>query len=136
MDLTQLVQPGLIREETYTVEDQHSALAVGSGAARVLATPWMIAFMERAAHRLLAERLPEGSSSVGVQVDVRHTAPTPVGNRVQVTVEVTEVNALLVSFAVRLKDDYEVVGEGRHQRVVIDAARFERRVEAKRTTRP
>jgi predicted thioesterase len=131
MDLDGLIQPGMSREETYLVEEQHSALTVGSGSAQVLATPWLIAFAERAAHRLLAGQLPAGSSSVGVLIDIRHSAPTPVGSRVHVKVEVTEINGLWVTFAVRVKDDFEPVGEGCHQRVVIDEARFARRVEAK-----
>ena len=131
MDLTELIQTGLTREETFLVEEQHSALTLGSGSERVLATPWMIAFVERSAHRLLSERLPAGSSSVGVLVDFRHNAPTPVGSNVHVSAEVTRIDGLRVTFTVRVKDDFEVVGEGRHQRVVIDEARFERRVEAK-----
>jgi fluoroacetyl-CoA thioesterase len=131
MDINTLIHPGQIREEEFLVEEEHSALSVGSGSARVLATPWMVAFMERAAHRLLAERLPAGSSSVGVLVDLNHKAPTPVGNSVHVLVEVSEINGQWVTFAVRITDEFELVGEGRHQRVVIDEVRFEGRVAAK-----
>jgi predicted thioesterase len=131
MNINELVHPGESREEVFTVEEEHSALTVGSGSARVLATPWMVAFMERAAHRLLAERLPAGSSSVGVLVEIRHKAPTPVGNSVRVLVEVSEINGLWVTFSFRITDDFELVGEGRHQRVVIDEARFESRIAAK-----
>lgn len=134
MDLASLISEGLIKEEIYLVEEEHSALTVGSGSARVLATPWMVAFLERAAHSLLAERLPAGSSSVGVLVDVRHKAPTPVGKRVRVQVEVSEINGQWVTFTVRITDDFELVGEGRHQRVVIDEERFESRVAAKRSS--
>ena len=63
MDISSLVHPGQTREEAFLVEEEHSALTVGSGSARVLATPWMIAFAERTAYRLLAELLPAGSSS-------------------------------------------------------------------------
>ena len=134
MDISSLVHPGQTREEAFLVEEEHSALTVGSGSARVLATPWMIAFAERTAYRLLAERLPAGSSSVGVLVEISHKAPTPVGNRVRVSAEVSEINGLWVTFKVRILDDYELIGEGRHQRVVIDEARFESRVAAKRPT--
>jgi fluoroacetyl-CoA thioesterase len=131
MEVSELVQPGMQREETFPVEAHHTARHVGSGSARVLATPWMIAFMEQTAHRLLASLLPQGYSSVGVLVDVRHTAPSPVGSLVRVRVEVLAVNGTRVDFAVQAWDQGEEIGAGQHQRVVIDEARFLRRVEAK-----
>lgn len=131
MDIRELIQPGMTREESFEVEDENTAIHVGSGATRVLATPWMIAFMERVSHRLLAERLPSGSSSVGVLVNVRHLAPTPAGSRVRVLTEVQEVEGARVIFQVQAWDEYEKVGEGQHQRMVIDEERFLRRVNAK-----
>ena len=78
MQLTDILQSGMGREELFTVQDEHSAAHVGSGSARVLATPWLIAFMERTARDLLADVLPEGYTSVGIHVDVRHLAPSPI----------------------------------------------------------
>lgn len=132
MDYQKTVRPGLTREETFIVEEQHAARSVGSGGSRVLATPWMIAFMERVAYRLLAEHLGEGDSSVGVLVDVRHLAPTPVGASVRVKVEVEYLKNSQVTFTVAAWDQVEKIGEGSHRRVVIDEERFLRRVEAKR----
>ncbi|HJW91390.1 MAG TPA: thioesterase family protein [Anaerolineales bacterium] len=132
VDLDNLIHPGMNREETFQVEERYAALSVGSGTARVLATPWMITFMERVSHHLLAEHLPEGYSSVGIHVDVRHLAPTPVGMAVRIRSEVSEVNGFQVAFLVQSWDDIELVGEGRHQRMVIEEARFLRRVEKKR----
>jgi fluoroacetyl-CoA thioesterase len=131
MDISELIQPGMKREESFQVEDENTAIQVGSGATRVLATPWMIAFMERVSHRLLVERLPSGSSSVGVLVNVRHLAPTPVGSRVRVLTEVQEVEGARVTFQVQAWDEHEKIGEGQHQRMVIDEERFLRRVNAK-----
>lgn len=132
MDLSEIIQPGVSREETFPVGEENTAIHVGSGSSRVLATPWMIAFMERVSHRLLAERLPEGSSSVGVLVQVEHLAPTPVGGDVRVRSEVQEVQGNRVTFAVEAWDEGEQVGRGLHRRVVIEEARFLRRVNAKR----
>ena len=132
MDLTEILWPGLKEEKTYPVVDEQTAIHVGSGATRVLATPWMIAFMERVSHGLLADRLPEGYSSVGVWINVRHLAPTPVGGTVRVISEIQEIDGLRVSFSVEAWDEQEKVGEGVHQRMVIDEARFLRRVMAKR----
>jgi len=131
MDVTEYVQPGMKKEISFTVEEGHTAVHVGSGSVKVLATPIMIAFMERAARDLLEECLPEGYSSVGVHVDVRHLAPTPLGGAVRVACEVLDVDGRNVAFGVNAWDAQEQVGEGRHQRVVIDIARFLQRAEAK-----
>ena len=131
MEVDDWVQPGMSKEQEYWVEEQFTAVHVGSGSLRVLATPSMIAFMERTARDLLEQILPQGYSSVGVHVDVRHLAPTPMGGHVRVNCEVTGVDGSRVDFRVEVRDETELVGEGLHQRVVIDVARFLRRVEAK-----
>jgi fluoroacetyl-CoA thioesterase len=131
MELAEILQVGMTREEIFSVGSEHSAAHVGSGSARVLATPWMIAFMERTARDLLAEVLPEGYSSVGVHVNVRHLAPSPIGSRVRARVEVAAIEGVKVDFTVGAWDDQELVGEGTHQRVVIEEARFLQRVERK-----
>jgi len=132
MDIEKVIQKGMTREETFQVAEEHAAIHVGSGGSRVLATPWMIAFMERAAHRLLAENLPAGESSVGVLVDIRHLAPTPIGATVRVQVEIVTLDGAQVTFSVQAWDQVEKIGEGRHQRVVINEARFLRRLERKK----
>jgi len=91
----------------------------------------VIAFMESTSHRLLAQRLPAGYSSVGMLVNVRHLAPTPLGSSVRVLSEVLEVDGLRVTFSVQAWDQSKQIGDGQHQRMVIDEARFLRRVEAK-----
>jgi predicted thioesterase len=131
MELTDMVTLGMVREEAFHVDEDKTARHVGSGASRVLASPWLIAFMERVSHRLIAEQLPEGSSSVGVHVDVRHLAPTPVDSQVRVRAEVIKVDGARVTLVVQAWDHVELVGEGTHQRVVIDQERFLRRVNAK-----
>lgn len=131
MNSNQMIQPGMSREEIFPVAEENAARHVGSGSARVLATPWLIAFMERVAHRLLIERLPEGYSSVGVVVNMRHLAPSPIGSNVRVRAEVIEVNGTRVEFDIRAWDETEAVGECQHQRAVIDQARFLRRIESK-----
>jgi len=131
MDLSEFIQPGLVREDSYIVEEDQSAIHVGSGSLRVLATPWMIAFMEKTARLLLGERLPAGYSSVGAHVDVRHLAPSAVGARVRVRAEVLAVDGLKVSFAIQAWDEQEQIGAGQHLRVVIEEERFLRRISAK-----
>ena len=132
MELTDIIKPGMAREETFLVQEDETARHIGSGASRVLASPWLIAFMERVSHRLIAEQLPEEFSSVGVLINVRHVAPTPVGSQVKVRADVTEVDGSRVTLNVQAWDHVELIGEGSHQRIVIDQERFLRRVDAKR----
>jgi fluoroacetyl-CoA thioesterase len=131
MELEQLIKPGMTKEETFLVKEEHSARHVGSGSLRVLATPWMIGFVERVCQKLLAEHLPQGFTSVGVRVDVQHLAPTPVGSLVRVRGEVSSLDGNKVNFQVEAWDEQEKIGTGQHQRVVIDEARFLRRVATK-----
>lgn len=128
MELVEFIQPGMSKEETFCVQDEHSATHVGSGAVRVLATPWMIAFMERVSHRLLMEKLPQGRTSVGAMINVRHLAPTPLGSTIRVRSEITAVEGSKVMFRIQAWDESEQVGEGEHLRVVVDEARFLKRV--------
>ena len=132
MELSELIKPGMIREDSFPITMDNSAIHIGSGSSRVLATPWMIAFMERVSHRLLTCCLPEGYSSVGTHLDVHHLAPTPVGATIRVKAEVLSLDGIRVYFSVEAWDDQEKIGEGQHERVVIDEARFLRRVEKKR----
>lgn len=132
MELSELIRPGMQREESFRVDEDKTAIHVGSGASRVLATPWMIAFMERVSHRLIAQVLPEDSSSVGTVVNVRHLAPSPVGSQVRVRAEVTGIEGQRVTLFVQAWDHVGQVGEGSHERMVIDLARFLRRVESRK----
>ena len=131
MDLSELFHPGMTREDNFEVTLENSAIHLGSGSSRVLATPWMIAYMERVSHRLLTCCLPEGYSSVGIHVDVHHLAPTPVGATIRVRVEVLSLDENRVYFSIEAWDNVEKIGEGHHERVVIEEARFWRRVEKK-----
>jgi fluoroacetyl-CoA thioesterase len=131
MELTATLTPGLTREETFTVEEQHTAYHIGSGDERVLGTPWMISFMERVSNRLVAEHLPEGQISVGIHVDVRHLAATPVNAQVRVRAEVLEMVKNRVKLSVEAWDSEEKIGEGTHTRAVVEKARFMEQVLAK-----
>ena len=131
MDLSSIFQVGMQREEIFIVQEQHSASQVGSGSLRVLATPIMIARIERNSHLLLAERLPPGYSSVGAQIQMRHLAPSPIGSIVRIRSEIQALDGLRVSFIVQAWDQEEEIGVGEHIRFVIEEERFLRRVSAK-----
>jgi fluoroacetyl-CoA thioesterase len=132
MSLDEL-RPGLKGELTEQVTEAVSARHIGSGDLRVYATPAMVALVERASVRLLAPHLAEGESTVGIAIQLRHLAPTPLGKQVTARVEVQAVEGSRVSLTAEVWDEAEKVGEAQHQRVIIDVDRFLRRVEAKRS---
>lgn len=131
MELEKFVHAGMNKQATFQVGEENTAIHVGSGNSKVLATPWMIAFMERTSHQLLAEVLPEGFSSVGVLVNIRHLAPTLVGSTIWVQTQVREIDGARVTFDVQARDHVEKIGEGTHQRFVINEQRFLERAAAK-----
>ena len=107
-----------------TVTERKTASAVASGAVPTFATPAMIALMERASVNAIRRYLDEGQESVGTLVNVTHLAPTPVGRRVQAEAEVTAVDGRKIAFRVRASDPVEMIGEGIHERVLVDRAKF------------
>lgn len=118
---------------TLTVKPEHLADSFKDAMLPpVLATPVMIMIMENAALNALKAYLEPGESAVGTRVDVRHLAPTPVGSRVTGEAEVTKVDGRRIEFAVRASDQQEPIGEGSHERMVVDLARLARRLAAKR----
>lgn len=131
MQINDLITTGIIREETFLVEEQHTAYHIGSGDEKVLGTPWMISFMERVSNRLIGEHLPEGMMSVGIHVDVRHLAATPMNASVRVRTEVLEVIKNRVKLSITAWDSQDKIGEGTHLRAVVDKERFMSRVMAK-----
>jgi len=131
MQVSDLIIPGMSREETFRVEEQHTAYHIGSGDEKVLGTPWMISFMERVSNRLVAENLPRGQMSVGVHVDVRHLAATPMKVEIRVRAEVLEVVKNRVKLSIEAWDNQDKIGDGTHLRAVVEKARFMARVLAK-----
>lgn len=128
MEFMDNISPGISREEIFTVDEEHTAYHIGSGDERVLGTPWMISFMERVSNRLVLEYLPAGYMSVGVRVDVKHLAPTPIGMNVQIRVEILDVTKNRILMNLEAWDQVEKIGEGSHERVVVDKKRFLQRV--------
>src|SRR5579863_5960179 len=125
------IAPGLTGTAEIVVGPEHTAPFVGSGRIAVLATPVMINVIEAASLDAVEHLLPGGHQSLGIHLDVSHVAATPVGLRVSATAEVTRVEGRTVTFNVDARDDYERIGGGTHQRVVVSVARFDERVQRK-----
>jgi fluoroacetyl-CoA thioesterase len=132
LDLSQL-EPGRTGLATLVIGSEHTAAHVGSGRAPVLATPIMIALMEAAAVDCIESALPAGHESLGVRIEVEHSAPMPVGMTVTVSAELTEVSGRTLTFRLVARDDAGAVGKGRHTRVIVDSERFRAKVRAKQT---
>ena len=113
------------------VETRHLASELDSSLAAVLSTPTMVAMMEQAAINAIKPFLDDGESSVGMTIEVSHTAATPPGHRARAEAEVTRVEGRRLDFSVRAFDDVEQIGSGTHRRAVIDAAKFNDRLKTK-----
>ena len=113
------------------VGEEHTAPSIGSGKVRVLATPVMINLIEAAALAAIEHLLPAGYQSLGTHLDVRHLAATPVGMKVRATARVTKVDGRAVSFEVSAHDERDLIGDGLHERVVVNVAKFDQRVQRK-----
>ncbi len=128
------LEPGLINELTMIVAEDDTARASGGGTLPlVLSTPRMISYMERAAHQALLPYLAEGQTSVGTVVNIRHLGATPLGMQVRFRAELLEVDRRRLRFKVEAWDELEKVGEGEHERFIIDQGRFDERLAQKRS---
>lgn len=107
-----------------TVDESHTALAMGSGELPVFATPAMIALIEETCWRSVAESLDEGSGTVGTRLDISHVSATPAGMKVWCESELVQREGRRLEFNVEVYDEAGLVGKGTHERFIIDNARF------------
>ena len=126
------IQPGATGEYQTTVTDEIAINFLGSDAARVLGTPFLIMLIEMTARNAIKPLLEEGFDSVGSDVSIRHLAATPMGMHVTFRAEVIQVEGRRVKFRVEASDEKEKVAEGTHERFVINVGRFVERLLAKR----
>ena len=131
MDLSALISPGTSGRAELVVGEEHTAPRVGSGKVRVLATPVMINLIEAAALAALDRHLPPGYQSLGTLLNVRHIAATPVGMKVYAEVWVSRVENRTVFFSIKVHDEKELIGDGTHERVVVNVEKFDQRVARK-----
>ncbi|MCA1727363.1 MAG: thioesterase [Actinobacteria bacterium] len=116
--------PGLSGEASIDVSEAVTAERVGSGAVPVLATPEVVALVERAAVSALNGALADGSTTVGSRIELDHLAPTPVGGRASARAEVARVEGRSVEFSFEVNDAAGPVARGTHTRIVVDRHRF------------
>ncbi len=121
-----MIEAGLEAERKFRVTEEMLASIVGSGRVDVLSTPSMIALMESVSESIVADKLPGGMISVGTMVCVRHRAPAWLGDEVVVRARLLEVSGRRLKFEVKCLKGEEVIGEGEHERFIVERERFER----------
>lgn len=118
------IQVGMKGEAGMLAEREDTAAEVGSGSLLVFATPCMAALMEGAACEAVASGLDEGETTVGIELNIRHTAATPVGMEVRAEAEVTAVEGKIITLSLKAFDEAGEIGSGTHKRAVVNAQRF------------
>ena len=113
------------------VEEKFTALAMGSGSLKVLATPQMICLMEKAATDLVEKILPTEFTSVGILMNVKHTAPTPVGMKIHADAEIISVEERKIIFEVAAYDEVGEIGRGTHERFIVQREKFQNKADEK-----
>ena len=115
---------GLKYESTTVVSVANTAATLGSGDMDVFATPAMVALMENAAMLAVRDHLPEGSATVGTQISTSHLKASPLGASITASAELIEVDGRRLTFAVKAWDEKGTIGEGEHERFIVDRERF------------
>ena len=122
---------GLTGTAEIVVGTRDTAPHVGSGKVKVLATPVMVGLMEEAALNAVEGLLPPGHQTVGTRLDITHVAATPVGLRVTAGAELLRIDGRRLFFRVWADDESDRIGEGTHERIVVNVARFDERAQRK-----
>lgn len=125
------METGIIGKEELIVNEMNTAEALGSGSLAVFATPAMIALMEKTARLSVAPFLEDGQSTVGTLVNVKHLSASPVGMKITCKTELKEIDRRRLVFHVECSDEAGIIGEGEHERFIIDEAKFMAKTEAK-----
>ena len=126
-----MIETGIKGHKEQIVTPEMSAARVGSGLVDVFATPMLVALVEQTCYESVLPHLGEGQGTVGTLVNVSHLSATPIGKRVWCDSELTEVDRRRLVFSVKAYDEAGLIGEGTHERFVIDTAKFMDKLKAK-----
>lgn len=126
------METGIAGKQTIMVTEDKTAKAMGSGMLPVYATPSMIALMENTAACSVQEHLEEGQGTVGTLINVKHVSATPVGMEVTCETKLVEIDRKRLVFEVKAYDSAGLIGEGTHERFIIDDQKFMERAEGKK----
>ena len=126
-----MLETGIKGEQKVEVVYENTATAVGSGVLEVFATPCMIALMEKTACDSVLPYLEEGNGTVGTEVNVKHLSATPIGMTVRCESELVEVDGRRLVFKVAAFDDAVLIGEGMHERFIVNNEKFQSKTNRK-----
>jgi fluoroacetyl-CoA thioesterase len=129
--MTEQLQAGMLFEKTITVTDALTAKHLAGEVVAVFSTPELVRFVEICALEGVRPFLKSGQDTVGTRVDIRHLAATPVGMRVTARCTLTEVDRRRLSFTFEVHDDLDKIGEGTHERFIIDRDKQQQRLQEK-----
>ena len=115
---------GLHHSEQLVVEHKDTAAVYGSGALEVFATPAMIALMEKTCLVCVCDKIGEGNTTVGIAVNIKHLKASPVGATIRCEAELIEVDRRRLVFEVECFDGETLIGEGIHERFVVNSEKF------------
>lgn len=126
------MEAGITGTQTIVVTEDKTAKVMGSGLLPVYATPAMIALMENTASSSVQKALEEGQGTVGTLINVKHVSATPVGMEVTCETKLVEVDRKRLVFEVKAYDAAGIIGEGIHERFIIDNEKFMEKAEGKK----
>lgn len=126
-----MLKAGIKGSRETIVTEANTAKAVGSGGLMVFATPAMAALMEQTACESVAAELGEGSGTVGTSLSVKHVAASPVGMKIRCESELIQVDGRALTFSVKAYDEQGLIGEGTHERFIIQNSKFQAKADAK-----
>lgn len=127
-----MLEVGIEGKLNRNVTDKDTAITYKSGELNVFATPAMAAFMEQTAWTSIADYLEPGMSSVGTMLHITHVAPTPIGMNVTCESRLTKVEGRKLGFELKVYDEAGLIGEGTHERVIIDGEKFQKKANEKK----
>ncbi|MCQ2195034.1 MAG: thioesterase family protein [Paludibacteraceae bacterium] len=119
------MEVGQTYTQTIIVREQDSAVALGSGGLNVFGTPAMIAYMEGTALTMVKNDLPEGSDTVGIEINVKHCKASAIGAKITFSATITEIDGRRIAYSIEAKDEKgDLIGSAEHQRFIVDKDRF------------
>jgi fluoroacetyl-CoA thioesterase len=127
------ISVGMANEMRLKTGPEHSARHFYPDVPDVFGTPYLGGLFEGVSAALMAPHLESGEQSVGISMNLKHLAPTPLGMEIRAVTAVTQVEGRKITFKLEAFDEKEKIGEAAHERFIINAEKFNQRVEAKRT---
>ncbi len=129
--MTDQLKVGMTFEKTITVTEEMTPRFLAGSAIRVISTPELVRLMEQAAQEGVGKLLPPHQTTVGVRVELRHLAATPIGMQVTARCTLTEIDRRRLTFVAEVRDELDKVGEGTHERFIVDTDKQQERLKEK-----